>query len=376
MKKNKVILIHSNALALNVRGFKEIEANNEEYQFTFLGWNRNKEPLENFKKPENSTISLLNIKAPYGKLYLIVMILWWIYVFLWLLIRKWDMVHVINLDSAFPAILAAKLKGKKSIYEILDTYEDSLVLPYSIRNFLVKFDKLLISCFDAVILVDEEQIDELDGIPNNNLQIIYDSPPDIPQNMEISKNDKEFSIFYAGALHKDRKLNLNKILRVLRELDDVKIIMAGYGDKDCIAEIKKFENEMPDKITFIGKISYDEVIRYSLEADMLFQLRDSSVKINKYICGSTMFNSMAVGTPIIVNKGTSTANKVENSNSGLLVDVNNQDEIKMAILKLKNDEELRIKLGINARKAYENKYSWNIMEKRLKTLYKDLLRNN
>jgi len=42
------------------------------------------------------------------------------------------------------------------------------------------------------------------------------------------------------------------------------------------------------------------------------------------------------------------------------------------MIKLKDDLNLRQKLGENGRKAYENKYSWVIMERRLIDAYCDL----
>lgn len=372
MNKKKVVIIHSNALALNVRGFKEIEANNDEYDFIFLGWNRNKDPDDHFKNPTNSKISLLNIKAPYGKTYLIVMLFWWVYIFFWLLFEGYDMVHVMNIDCALPALLASKIRGKKSIYEILDTYEDSYNLPPKLRTIIISFDKWLMKHFNGIILVDEEQIQEFEGIPNDNIVVIYDSPPETLTKVQTQRNDC-FTIFNAGYYHKERRLNLNSLLDVMSELDNIKLVIAGFGDEDIINEIKRYEIEMPDKISFIGQISYDEVIKFTYNADMLFQLRDSALKINKYICGSTLFNAMASGTTIMVNKGTSTANKVLKENCGLVVDVNKPDEIIDAILKLKNDDVFRKELGLNARKAYENKYSWKVMEKRLKYLYKELI---
>ena len=225
--------------------------------------------------------------------------------------------------------------------------------------------------FNAIILVDEEQISEFGSIPNDNTVVIYDSPPEIPS--VINKQNNEcFTIFNAGNYHKDRKLNLDKIFEVVKELDHIKLIMAGFGDEESLNKIKDYENKMPDKISFIGPITYEEVIKLSCNADMLFQFRDTSLKINKYICGSTLFNAMASETPIIVNKGSSTAKKVLKENCGLVVDVNNGGEIRDAILKLKNDEELRKKLGKNARNAYDTKYSWKIMESRLKKLYSTL----
>ena len=48
------------------------------------------------------------------------------------------------------------------------------------------------------------------------------------------------------------------------------------------------------------------------------------------------------------------------------------EEIKKAIIKLRDDPELCQELGANARKAYEQKYSWKIMEQRLLSFYRKL----
>jgi glycosyltransferase involved in cell wall biosynthesis len=82
---------------------------------------------------------------------------------------------------------------------------------------------------------------------------------------------------------------------------------------------------------------------------------------------------MMCGTPILVNKGTSTANKVYEENCGLVVDANNIEEIREAIIKLKDSPELRRELGANARRAYDQKYAWKIMERRLLALYRELI---
>ena len=60
------------------------------------------------------------------------------------------------------------------------------------------------------------------------------------------------------------------------------------------------------------------------------------------------------------------------ANCGLVVDANNNEEIKEAIIKLRDNPELCEELGANARKAYEERYSWEIMERRLVDLYREL----
>ena len=68
----------------------------------------------------------------------------------------------------------------------------------------------------------------------------------------------------------------------------------------------------------------------------------------------------------------STAIKVLEENCGLVVDANNVEEIKEAILKLRDNPKLCAELGANARRAYEERYSWEIMEQRLLALYREL----
>ena len=81
---------------------------------------------------------------------------------------------------------------------------------------------------------------------------------------------------------------------------------------------------------------------------------------------------MMLGKPIIVNEGTSATDKVREENCGLVVPYGDIDALRDAVLKLKNNPQLRKELGENGRRAYETKYSWNIMEKRLLDLYKSL----
>ena len=47
--------------------------------------------------------------------------------------------------------------------------------------------------------------------------------------------------------------------------------------------------------------------------------------------------------------------------------------IKEAIIKLRDDPGLYEELVANARKAYGERYSWEIMERRLLTLYQELV---
>jgi len=82
MKKKRLIIIRSNTLDRCIRIPKEISALNTIFSIIYVGWNRDYSK-KNFFIPSNKEITqkLLNLKAPYGKLILLYIPIWWIYVF-------------------------------------------------------------------------------------------------------------------------------------------------------------------------------------------------------------------------------------------------------------------------------------------------------
>ena len=373
MNKNRAIIIRANLLDREVRATKIIKTlTNSGYLVTLMSWDRGiKSSISERQEAGNFHRELrLKLKAPWGSRVLLVLPIWWCFIFFWLMVTKWDIVHAIQIISLPPAVIAGKLKRKPVIYDMLDTYEDTVLLPKAIRNTCVKIDKLFMWLASSVILADEAQIEEVGGIPNSKVVAIYDSPDTVSKiNLSHQKNDI-FTLFFAGLLFSGKALNLDKIFTAIQDIEGVKIVIAGHGD--MVDEIKEGSRKMPDKIQFIGEIAHAEVLERSAKADLLFVLRDPIVPVNKYICGSKVLEAMMCGTPILVNKGTSTANIVREENCGLVVDANNIEEIKEAIIKLRDNPELCEELGANARRAYEQKYSWEIMEKRLLTLYQNL----
>jgi len=374
VQKKKVVFVTSNPIDHDIRLIKEIKTlKQKDYTFTLLHWDRECK-TDRLEKSKNYEEVRLRLKAPEIIKVLPFFPIWWFFVFIYLLISKWDIVHAVNFNCVIPCLIAGKLKRKLVIYEILDVYEDMMLLPGIIRSICLNVDKLFMRFVDAIIIVDETQIEEIGGIPNSKIILMYDSPPydfikkDFTNIFNECKN-KVFTLFYAGNLYKSRRLNLDKALEAIEHIENIKLLIAGFGD--LVQEIKEAMQRLPKKVEFVGKISYEEVIKRGIKADLFFVLRDPIVPANKYTCGSTLFNAMICGKPILVNKGSSTAIKVHNENCGLVVDANNIEEIKEAIIKLRDNPELCKELGANARRAYEERYSWEIMEQRLLNLYQE-----
>lgn len=299
--------------------------------------------------------------------------IWWAYEFYSLFRVQTDCFHILNYNSILPALIVGKIRKIPVIYEILDTTYDALKIPEPLRNLIVFFDKLFMKYSDAIILVDECQIKQFGGIPNDNVNVIYDSALDI---MELeATNDKmwaTFTILFVGYLVKRRNLNLDKLSSVIKTIDGVKLIIAGSGD--LVDDIIRWEKTSEGRIEYIGKVDYSEALKLlSTDIDCLVVLRSSNQNPNKYICGSKLWESMMCSKPILVNKGTSTAKKVLKEECGLVVDAHDLSELKEKIILMRDNPDLCRNLGQNGRRAYEERYSWDNMGINLLNLYRCII---
>jgi glycosyltransferase involved in cell wall biosynthesis len=365
----KVVMLRSNPIDPDVRLEKEAKSLADAgHNITLLGWQRfGDAPAE--EKRYLYTIRRLKFRAPVEKKVIFYLPVWWTLAFLWLLKEDWDVVHATDLDTYLPALFAAKLRRKQLIYDIFDFYADMVVLPTFVRNCVAAFDIFLMKYADAVIVVDPSRLQQIDREGDSSIHVIYNSPKDMPTLLVNSRRDKDssFAILFAGILTQGR--GFETIILATKDINDVQIEFAGYG---YYAEHLRSLSEREPHVTFIGTIPYDEVIRRTLQSDLLFALYDPSVPNNRYASPNKLFEAMMCGKPILVSDGTAMAEIVREEKCGLVVPYGDVDAIKHAILKLKNDPALCRHLGENGRRAYETKYNWKIMEERLLEVYRDL----
>lgn len=342
----------------------------EQFDITYLGWNRESKCLS---KSDNKGYLevIMERNAPFGLKSYLFLPFWWFFVFKWLMRSDWDIAHVVNFPSITPVILAGKLRHKPVVYDIEDTTVDQLPVKGLLRTLGIRLERFHTKHVSAVILVDELQNEEFYGIPNNICEVIYDSPPTVSNISHMNRELGIFKIFYAGYLNKEGNLNIESVLEAIRDIENVKITIAGEGN--LVEDIKAKASEMPEKIQYLGWIPYDKVLELSFNADMLFSLRDQYPLTHRYICGSKFLEALMCGKPVLVNKGTSTAVKVKKAKCGLVIDAHNINEVREAILKLKNDEQIWKYFALNSIKAYDSKYSWEKMRQRLFDLYFKLL---
>jgi glycosyltransferase involved in cell wall biosynthesis len=83
-----------------------------------------------------------------------------------------------------------------------------------------------------------------------------------------------------------------------------------------------------------------------------------------------VLEAMMAGVPIITNLSSDFINEI---GFGIIVEYGNVEQIRSAIITLRDNRGLQKRLGDNGRKAFVEKYNWAVMEKKLYEVYEDLL---
>ena len=156
----------------------------------------------------------------------------------------------------------------------------------------------------------------------------------------------------------------------MRRHPDWALDLAGFGgDETPILEaIRDLRN-----VRWHGRIPYTQALALSARANVLVALYDPLIPNHRYASPNKVFEAMMLGKPIIVARNTNMDRMIEAAGAGLVVEYGNVDDLEMALQRLDNDPGLQQSLGRAARRAYEEQYHWEVMEKRLVELYHAIL---
>jgi len=345
------------------------------HEVKLLVWDRQRDL--NINSRDGYQIIRFTVGAPYDTIWaLLYLPLWWAYELYFLLRYRADVIHACDFDTLPPALVAKLLKRMKLCYQIYDFYASNLpdgrfgIVRRLIRTLTGSLEKFCIRFAEVLFLADEGRYEEVKGARISKLVCIYNSPPDfwgkIAQTAPMTTSG--LVIFYAGVLSPPR--GLQYMIQAVEELDDVALFIGGAGPEQ--ATIEKAAGRC-SRIKYLGRLpSYEDIIKRTMAADVLFRFSDPAHHKTKYESPNKLFEAMMCGKPIIVSEGSLMSKTVEKEHCGLCVPYGDVAALKDAILTLKNDPDLRRRLGENGRNAYEERYSWALMQNRLVNTYREL----
>ena len=178
--------------------------------------------------------------------------------------------------------------------------------------------------------IDEQHVD-MDAVKALKMKLVGDSKMVLMVG-RVSETRKGF----------DKSIEALKI--VLQEGLDVKLIIAGPGDS-------KFLEALSDKaglkshIIFTGRVERNELMRLFAACDLFLLPARTMDDGNLEGFGIVYLEANLMGKPVIGGRTGGTMEAVSDSESGLIVDGNDEHEIAAAIVRILTDPELAESLG-------------------------------
>ncbi|MDH5495672.1 MAG: glycosyltransferase family 4 protein, partial [Candidatus Bathyarchaeota archaeon] len=174
-----------------------------------------------------------------------------------------------------------------------------------------------------------------------------------------------YEILYAGYLYELKGVEylIRSMALVARERRDVKLRIVGEGpEKSRLMALTKALN-LEERVLFEGFVPHTRIVRCYQKCDIFcFPTLGEPF-------GKVVLEAMACGKPVIASNVGGPAEIIENERTGFLIPPAQPLILAKAILGLIADKQKMKKIGVNARTAVAQRYSWQSIAENYQKLY-------
>ena len=379
----KVVMFLSNPFTNDARVYSEAKSLIQAgYEVTVIAWDRER---QNPQRQNWDGIEVVRSRTRLGPKYGFAswlwngfnLILWQQQAYRYTLAlskkKRFDVIHCHDLDTL---AIGTRLKRKLKIPLIYDAHEiygymRARTFGRWIASIFLWLEKRWITKADTIINVGGAQKRYFSSITDKPISVIMNCKR--LQRLEYQPPDSvgDFTVLYIGVLHKGRAVRM--LVQAAKELPGVRCLIGGIGQPGYVEALKEEWSKTPN-VSFLGRVPFDEVIPMTMKTDVVFCMFDPGDPNSLIGMPNKLFEAMVCGRPIICTKGTYSGELTEQEEVGLVVEYSEQ-ALKEAIIKLRDNPELREKLGRNALRMAITKYNWQKQEEKLLELYKSLQRD-
>jgi len=280
------------------------------------------------------------------------------------ILKKVDILKTNQMSAAFSAVLAKIIYRKRLVARTGFVWSIFVATehPKSPMKLLTRgIERLTYKLADAAITSSVNGFDyiEQNYHPRRHLFITNYVETGVFKPMDIPK--KQGSICFVGSLGKQKNTQA-----LLEALSGLPYHLDIIGSGPLSTQLHEMAQNNSVKASFLGNVPNHKLPEL-LNQHELFILPSLWEGMPK-----TLLEAMACGLPVIGTNVTGINEVIKDGENGILCDTD-PDSIRQAIIRLMEDEELKKRLGRNARKTIEQDYSLERLVEKELDLYTQLL---
>lgn len=287
-----------------------------------------------------------------------------------------------------PSMKAAKKTGKTFVYEMRGMWEETAVAngrwkrngpAYSRFR---RLENRVLKGADKIVAISAELKKELISrgisgekiavVPNGieTTESIAESPKFETIENELNRLDGNMTVGYIGSLRKLEGVDMtaNAVSELVKQGHDINFFcLTGVnGQKELIQHSNRIGLENRALIT--GPVPHYEVKQYYDLID-IFVVSRPDYPVTRTVTPLKPFEAMARGRPVVVTNLPALNEIITNLETGIITEDNELPSLVRSIEILISDQELRTKLGEQAKSWVVNERSWSNLVQRYSTVY-------
>ena len=145
--------------------------------------------------------------------------------------------------------------------------------------------------------------------------------------------------------------NVDKIIRASVKTNTT-VAVVGTGPEEY--RLRELANSLGGKVTFFGQLDRNEVTKILLRSRIYLNMSDHEG------LSFSLLEAMSSGLPSIVSNIQGNTNVITNGIDGIVVDVNDENQLTSAIKALIDSQSTRLRYGLAAKSKVKSEYSQEI----------------
>jgi len=291
--------------------------------------------------------------------------------------RDWDAVHCQDLNTLLPGYLAGQFAKKPVVFDAHDPYPEMLELaqPGLIHWALRTLEAFLCRRVDYIITVNQLMAQRFRSLTSRPIQIVYNYPEKSLFRAEesVPRPKGRFVVGRIGSIQPGT--GLEETIEAIGKIQNgcqIKLLLVGRVASAYRDEFQKLSAPLAEQVELTGFVDPQAVVDYYRRMDLSVMLYRPT-PIFRYLSPMKLFESMAMGVPVVASDIGEVRKVVEAYHCGVVLRGFDSDELARVIEKLMSNPELRRRMGANGIKAVQEELNWEKESQKLVGFYKSLL---
>jgi glycosyltransferase involved in cell wall biosynthesis len=173
------------------------------------------------------------------------------------------------------------------------------------------------------------------------------------------------------------KKGFDQLILIAKELattnNPFRIVIGGSGPLENPLKNMAREQGVLDLVLFPGRIPWNEVPDFLAASDIFVLPSRRDVAGNLDGLPTVLLEAMACALPSVANDIGGVNLVIEDHYNGILIEQSDLISLKLSLIELINNDDVRMKIGQNARRSVVNKFNWENISQKIEDLMRSAI---